>query len=127
MFLIRSAFWLAVVVMLLPTDEKQQARFASFAVNSVHHLATFCDRNVKTCEVGGDMWALFVRKFEYGTRLAMDIASDRKVDVVDRPPAAAPPASPGRIEPARVRGANTLAPTDHVPPWRGYAAARSGT
>jgi hypothetical protein len=125
MFLIRSAFWLAVVVMLLPTDEKQQARFASFAVNSVHHVATFCDRNTKTCEVGSDVWSMFLRKLEYGTRLAMDIASDRTTDRMDKP-AAASAVPPGRIEPARVRGSNTLAPTDHVPPWRGMAAARSG-
>jgi hypothetical protein len=122
MFLFRTAFWLAVVVMLLPTDEKQQARFATFAVATVHQAATFCDRNVRTCEVGADLWATFLRKLDYGTRLAMEVVNERPAHA-DKP--VAQPVS-ARGPDARPRN-HTLAPIDLVPPWRGGHAARSGT
>lgn len=122
MFLFRTAFWLAVVVMLLPTDEKQQARFAAFAVTTVHHAATFCDRNVRTCEIGADVWATFLRKLDYGTRLAIEVVNDRP-QPADKP--VAQPVS-ARAPDASRRG-NTLAPTDLVPPWRGAHTARTGT
>lgn len=120
MFLFRTVFWLAVAVMLLPTDEKQQARFAAFAVNSVHHVATFCDRNVRTCEVGADVWATFVRKLDYGSRLAIEVVNDRSTRT-DK--LVAHPVSTRAPEPAP-RG-YTLSPVDQVPPWRGQG--RSGT
>ena len=121
MFLFRTVFWLAVAVMLLPTDEKQQARFAAFAVNSVHHVATFCDRNVRTCEVGGDLWTTFVRKLDYGSRLAIEVVNDRG-NHADKP--LAHPVSMHAPEPAPRR--HTLSPVDQVPPWRG-SQGRSGT
>lgn len=122
MFLFRTAFWLAVVVMLLPTDEKQQARFATFAVTTVHHAATFCDRNVRTCEVGADIWATFLRKLDYGSRLAMEVVNER-----------APHTDKAVAHPVSTRGpdaqprSHTLAPVDLVPPWRGGHVAGSRT
>ena len=47
MFLIRLAFWLGLVVLLLPTDERQQARLYGTAVATVERVTTFCDRNAQ--------------------------------------------------------------------------------
>ena len=41
MSLLRLAFWLALLVLLLPTDAQQQARFSHFANNAFERLTTF--------------------------------------------------------------------------------------
>ena len=40
MFLFRIVFWLAVVVMLLPTEERQQAKLYATAAATVERIAT---------------------------------------------------------------------------------------
>ena len=73
MSLLRLAFWLALLVLLLPTDAAQQARFTSFASSALERLTTFCDRNAKSCDVGAAAWATFLRKAEFGMRLVGDL------------------------------------------------------
>ena len=53
MFVIRIAFWIALIVMVLPSDREQQARLYQTATETMHRAATFCDRNAKLCEQGG--------------------------------------------------------------------------
>ena len=97
MFLIRVAFWLGLVVLLLPTDERQQARLYSTAVSTVERVTTFCDRNAQVCSAGADFWATFVRKAEFGARMAVDLISSSGRKEGEGTPAA-------RSEPASVRG-----------------------
>ena len=75
MFLIRVAFWLGLVVVLLPTDERQQARLYNTAVATVERVTTFCDRNAQACTAGAEFWATFVKKAEFGARMAVDLVS----------------------------------------------------
>jgi len=42
MFLFRIVFWLGMLVLLLPTDERQQAKLYETAAASVERLTTFC-------------------------------------------------------------------------------------
>ena len=57
MFLIRSAFWLMIIVLLLPTDEGQQSEVYGTAEAAVKDVANFCDRNPETCTTGKDAFA----------------------------------------------------------------------
>lgn len=77
MFLIRTAFWLSLVVLLLPTDPQKQAKLYATASGAVAHAATFCDRNRALCNQGSQYWAVFQSKLEFGGRMALDIASER--------------------------------------------------
>ena len=137
MFLIRAAFWVGAVVLLLPTDERQQARLYGTAVATVERITTFCDRNAQACVVGGELWVAFVKKAEFGARMAIDLVSSggRKDEDAASPrvqPASAPANARTRPEPrseprsdlktepklpASVRG--TLTPADLAPAWRG--------
>jgi hypothetical protein len=120
MSLLRLVFWLALAVLLLPTDAEQQARFSNFARTAMDRAATFCDRNSRTCAAGGEVWATFLRKAEFGVRLVGDLlgAGGR------RAPNEPPPAPDRRTGKADPRG--TLLPSDlYHPPWRG-PARRSG-
>ena len=75
MFLIRTAFWVGLAVLLLPTDERQQARLYGTAVATVERVTTFCDRNAQACAAGAELWATFVKKAEFGARMAIDLVS----------------------------------------------------
>jgi hypothetical protein len=113
MSLLRLAFWLALLVLLLPTEAAQQARFTSFANSALERLSTFCQRNAATCEVGAAAWANFLRKAEFGVRLVGDLvgAGGRHSSDAPRPP-------DKRLGKADQHG--TLSPDDdYYPPWRG--------
>ena len=122
MFLIRAAFWIGLVVLLLPTDERQQARLYSAATATVERVTTFCDRNARTCEVGADVWAAFVKKAEFGARMAFEL-------ITNRGNGGSKDEDGARVEPASARGKvekkplpaprGTLTPADLNPPWRG--------
>jgi len=115
MFLIRIAFWVALIALLLPTDQRQQEKLVAAASETARRVATFCDRNAAFCERGGQYWAVFKQKLEFGARLAYDIASERLAGKAAAQETATPPGLP----PARVdRAKGTLTPADLAPDWR---------
>jgi hypothetical protein len=125
MFFIRLAFWLGVIVMLLPTDAQHQARVYNTAVYAVERASTFCDRNARTCELGAQAWASFLTKAEFGVRLLGDLIASGGRN--NEPEPAAPPlrqkaSASGMVEP---RG--TLSAADLQPAWRGPLSDTAGT
>jgi hypothetical protein len=115
MFLIRLAFWMGLVVLVLPADEQQQAKLYGTAVTTVETVTTFCDRNASACTAGAEMWETFKRKAEFGAKLASELAKGRPGDDAALQPAAARGRPDPRANPA-ARG--TLAPMDLAPAWR---------
>jgi hypothetical protein len=114
MSLLRLAFWLALIVMLLPTDPQQQARLSNVATTAMGRATTFCDRNGRTCAMGGEIWATFLKKAEFGVRLVGDLlgAGGRQAPEPRPPPRER---RSGKTDPH-----GTLPPTDlYHPPWRG--------
>ena len=75
MFFIKLAFWLGVIVLLMPTDAQQQARLYTTATAAVERATTFCDRNAATCAKAAEAWATFLKKAEFGARLVGDLIS----------------------------------------------------
>ncbi len=140
MLLIRTVFIVAVGIMLLPTDEAQQAKIAGTAGIAAERAATFCERNAATCAAGAEVWATFLKKAEFGARLAGNMIQDymksggdsrqaaggdaqraQPLDPSHRP-GQGPAAAPARaVEPGR----GTLTPGDVAPVWRG-AVTRTG-
>jgi len=117
MFLIRVGFWVGLAVLLLPTDERQQARLYSTAVTTVERVTTFCDRNAQACAAGAELWAIFVKKAEFGARMAIDLVSTSGRQDEDAASLRTQPASvKGKPAPA-ARG--KLTPADLTPAWRG--------
>lgn len=104
MFLIRMAFWVALVVLLLPSDKERQAQLYKTTSEAVHRAATFCDRNAALCEQGAKHWAVFRTKLEFGAKMVLDMASERLLGVhhaVDRPDE---DAAPSHERPERGKG-----------------------
>jgi hypothetical protein len=78
LFLIRTAFWLMIIVLLLPTDERQRSEVYGTAQAAVHDVATFCDRNPETCAKGKDAFGVLVQKAEFGARMLIDLINGNK-------------------------------------------------
>ena len=77
LFLIRAAFWLMIIVLLLPTDDKQRSEVYGTAQAAVNDVTGFCDRNPETCARGKDAFAIFVQKAEFGARMVMDLIQNK--------------------------------------------------
>ena len=115
MFLIRSAVWLALLVAMVPSDPREQARMYQTASQALHDAQTFCDRNALLCAEAQSYWAVFKDKAAIGARMAIDLANERMGSRAT--PAAAPPLSAPRLEPA-LPASDTLRSDDREAPWR---------
>ncbi len=69
MFIIRSAFWLSLVIIFMPgvESEEQASRFDAqeaykAAQSTYDDFSGFCDRNPAVCETGGQMLTAFGKK-----------------------------------------------------------------
>lgn len=108
MFLIRSAFWLVLLVALVPSDPGEQARMYQTASYAVHQAATFCDRNGATCAQAQFYWAMFKEKAAVGARMAADLVNER----VRRPESSSSPSS------ALEQPQSAVQPSERTPEWR---------
>ena len=121
-FLIRAAFWLSLVIILLPTGSQQPksvptletAEAISAASAAVSDLRRFCARQPEACTVGSQAAVTFGYKAQAGAKMLYDFLTD-----------ALAPAETGSVAQgsARKRDASansqdTLLPTDLAPAWR---------
>jgi hypothetical protein len=51
-FLIRAAFWLMILILLLPSDDKQRSEVYGTAEAAVKDVTGFCERNPEPCAKG---------------------------------------------------------------------------
>src|SRR4051812_11325437 len=122
-FLLRMAFWLGLVLVLLPREktpesEKLPRVGASEAVTAataaVSDMGQFCKRQPAACEVGGQAATVIGQRAQDGARKLYQIITDKK-----------PPDHTGSIDSAEdpdiaAVGAprDTLTPGDLLVEWR---------
>ena len=127
-FLLRMAFWLTIVCVLLPgTGEKTQSPEAkidavqamTFAGAAVSDMRGVCERNAEACVVGGKVATAIGHRAEAGARTIIEFVSNQIADNK-----AAPVEEPARIAGVSTTGAlgtsinhGTLTPTDMKPAW----------
>lgn len=119
-FLIRSAFWLSIVVMLLPTPDSMKtpdgvgaAKAVSAASATMSDMGQFCARQPDACEVGSQALTQFGHKAQASAKWVYDFLTEKLGDktVVARQQKAAP---------VEVDGSqNTLTASDTAPAFRG--------
>ena len=112
LFLIRAAFWLMIIVLLLPTDEQQRSEVygtAQAAVNDVATSATAIRRPVPGARMRS---ACSCRRREFGARMLMDLVKARRVG------AAADTAEPTRPSPLPRDAAAPMRPRSPSHPLR---------
>jgi hypothetical protein len=130
MFLFRTAFWLVILILLLPTDEQQRNQIYGTAESAVHDVATFCDRNPTTCETGREAFGVLVQKAEYGAALLVDLvnkgangSSEAASLPLLEPQASEGPALWERADSVdSTQSQDTLSPEDRAMAWSGPGA-----
>lgn len=123
-FLLRMAFWLGLVLVLLPRDKTPESdklpqvgasEAVSAATAAVSDMGQFCKRQPAACEVGGQAATVIGQRAQDGARKLYKIITDKK-----------PPDHTGSIgtaadtEAATADAAvhDTLTPDDMMVEWR---------
>jgi hypothetical protein len=114
-FLLRVAFWLSIVVMLLPAGPKTDphaAEVSTFEALGAAQAAWndargFCERQPGACVVGSQALQVFGQKAQNGARMLYEWLASSKGD-------AKPDAPTGSVE---IPGRNTLTERDLEPLW----------
>jgi len=122
-FLLRAAFWLSVVVVLLPASPSApgasgpSATEAMSAANAaMSDMSHFCSRQPDACAVGSQALNQFGHKAQAGAKLLYEFLTDKLGAE------ASPSATPTRAAAhATKTSQNSLTPADLVPAWRGAA------
>ena len=121
-FLIRVAFWLSIVILLLPTSSQQPKsapaietkEAMSAASAAVSDMRKFCDRQPEVCTVSSQAAVAFGYKAQASAKMLYDFLTD-----------ALAPSETGSVGTQKrevsVKSQNTLAPADLAPAWRGPA------
>ena len=109
-FLLRMAFWLGLVLVLLPREKTPESdklpqvgasEAVSAATAAVSDMGQFCKRQPAACEVGGQAATAIGQRAQDGARKIYKIITDKKpdhtssidtADDADSGVAAAPPA-----------------------------------
>ncbi len=77
MLFIRTTLLLGLGVLILPTDRESQETVYTGAKTAVHWTVTFCERNPDRCVEGRQAWSVFVKKAEFGFKMAIDLLNER--------------------------------------------------
>jgi hypothetical protein len=123
-FLIKAAFWLTVVVMLLPSEKRSTApqigagEAVSAANAAMSDMRQFCARQKEACAVGSQAAAEFGHKAQSGAKMLYELLNDRTGPNETGTLAAKPAAR--AAQPSQ----QTLTPADLAPPWRAPESRR---
>ena len=88
-FLLRMAFWLGLVLVLLPREKTPESDKApqigaseavSAATAAVSDMGQFCKRQPAACEVGGQAATVIGQRAQDGARKLYKIITDKKPD-----------------------------------------------
>ena len=144
-FLLRMAFWLTVVCVLLPGSGEKAAtpdaqidavQAVTLASAAVSDMRGFCDRNPNACVVGGKVATAIGHRAEAGARTIFEFVStklaDGKAAPADEPTRTIGVSATGSIKDNAAKGTLTpadLRPAFHapvpLPPRREARAGRS--
>jgi Family of unknown function (DUF5330) len=92
-FLLRMAFWLGLVLVLLPRDKTPESQklpqiSASEAVQAataaVSDMSQFCKRQPSACEVGGQAATVIGNRAQEGARKIYQMITDKKAGDADK-------------------------------------------
>lgn len=122
-FLLKAAFWLTIVVLLLPADSARQDSAATVgpfealgaAQAAVEDATGFCTRKPEACEVGAQAFQSFGEKALHGAKLLYEFLAARFTGEADT----APRTATGSIKTEHRPGQHTLTPRDLEPAWSG--------
>lgn len=129
-FLLRMAFWLTLVVLLLPLGLRGGSGSDVSVVDAfgaaqavVSDAGGFCERQPQACAVGGQMFSHLLEKAQLGAKWLYETVGTPKEAAAPTPEQPVGPAHPG-LDPAAMPSAGQLelTPQDLMPAWGGGGA-----
>lgn len=140
-FLLRMAFWLGVVLVLLPTAAAPRSPSASdvnaseaisAASATVGDMRGFCTRQPDACTVGSQVATTLGYKAQAGAKMLYDVLTEalapRETGSVSSPPSrrlAGTKLGPEKASAQRT-SQSTLTPADLAPSWHGPQPRKDG-
>jgi hypothetical protein len=95
-FLLRMAFWLCIVLALLPTDKTTETDKSSpvaatdaisAATAAVSDMTQFCTRQPTACEIGGQAASAVGHRAQAGAKKVYDFITEKKApEITDKKP-----------------------------------------
>jgi hypothetical protein len=131
-FLLRMAFWLTIVLALLPTGSSQPQASANMpqidavdtlvaAGAAVSDVSGFCDRQPEACKVGVQAAAVIGQRAQAGAGMVYDFIQERmnrsETGSVGADAKVVPASMSGTV-PAQPGSLSTLRPSDLEPAWQ---------
>ena len=121
-FLIRAAFWLSIVILLLPTPESMKAPEAGIGATqavtaasaTVSDMSQFCSRQPEACQIGSQALTYFGHKAQASAAWLYEKFTSKPG--ADQPGTAA---APFKALAGVDNSQNTLTQADTSPTWRG--------
>jgi hypothetical protein len=122
-FLLRMAFWLGLVLVLLPRDKTPESEklpqvgaseAVSAATAAVSDMSQFCKRQPAACEVGGQAATVIGQRAQAGARKLYQIITDKRAPEHTGSIGDAKNANPALAEAAP---RDTLTPDDLIAEW----------
>jgi hypothetical protein len=135
-FLLRTAFWLGVVLILLPgapqhdtsTGGVGTADAISAASATVSDLKGFCEREPDACTVGSEVATSMGHRAEAGAKMLYEFFTKALAARDAGSHSGEPPKSAFSKPSSQQRASqNTLTPGDLAPTWRGPPVHKTGT
>jgi len=129
-FLLRMAFWLGLVLILLPTGSAERTPAsevgASAAISAasatVGDLRQFCTRQPDACTVGSEVATELGYKARAGAKMLYDFLTETLASKDGSPAGGAQSGKTAIVKSASEKASqNTLTPADLAPVWRGPA------
>lgn len=114
MFLIRTAFWLSLLILILPTDEQKQQVVYGNTEAAVKDLRNFCTRNPNVCEASKNAAYTFSQKAKFGAKMLMDFVQEKAGDTNYQPASQSGSRRPSFL---RKDAQDTLTAKDMQPSW----------
>jgi len=132
-FLLRMAFWLGLVLVLLPRDKTPEAEklpqisvsdAVTAASAAVSDMGQFCKRQPQACEVGGQAATVIGVRAQEGARKIYQSITDKKPDADKDKKSPDHTGSIGSVEeadanPAEIAARDTLTSDDLAVEWHG--------
>jgi len=126
-FLLRMAFWLGVVCVLLPSGAKQASPDAhidatqamTLAGAAVTDMRGFCDRQPDACKVGGKVAVALGYKAEAGARTLYEFVTTKLKEKSTPEQKTAAGKTDAKVVPVSNVDHGTLTQSDLAPGWHG--------
>jgi hypothetical protein len=124
LFLLRLAFWILLICLLLPGSREDNRRLINSAERTVSDVRGFCQRNPEVCDDARASLTLMLSRLKNGAELVQTwMARENEAEDAPQAPVAQPPVqNPPAMAPAPrlvPKWQDSLNPSDKQPPWRG--------